>query len=126
MFTKNEFDDFFQIEVSLSLEDKYLKALERQLNKIMTSAKSHLDTALPELIRELGYTFTSNVEQCKNNLKQLVGGPDIYAATVARIIGVMVRTHTGLDDPATLQVNILFAQIKSNSVLDGVNFNFRI
>ena len=94
----------FQIEVSLSLEDKYLKALERQLTKIMTSAKSHLDTALPELIRELGYTFTSNVEQCKNNLKQLVGGPDIYAATVARIIGVMVRTHTGLDDPATLQV----------------------
>ena len=92
----------------------------------MTSAKSHLDTALPELIRELGYTFTSNVEQCKNNLKQLVGGPDIYAATVARIIGVMVRTHTGLDDPATLQVNILFAQIKSNSVFDGVNFNFRI
>ena len=101
------FDEFFppfQIEVSLSLEDKYLKALERQLTKIMTSAKSHLDTALPELIRELGYTFTSNVEQCKNNLKQLVGGPDIYAATVARIIGVMVRTHTGLDDPATLQV----------------------
>lgn len=69
----------------------------------MTSAKSHLDTALPELIRELGYTFTANVDQCRANLRQLGGGPDIHAATVARIIGVMVRTHTGLDDPTTLQ-----------------------
>ena len=51
----------------------------------------------------LGYTFTSNTEQCRQNLLQLVGGPKISAATVARIIGVMVRTHTGLDDPATLQ-----------------------
>ena len=39
-------------------------------------------------------------------MRQLVGGAggaDMHAATVARIIGVMVRTHTGLDDSATLQ-----------------------
>jgi CCR4-NOT transcription complex subunit 1 len=39
-------------------------------------------------------------------MRQLVGsagGSDMHAATVARIIGVMVRTHTGLDDSATLQ-----------------------
>ena len=78
--------------------------MDQQLDETaMTSAKSHLDTALPELIRELGYTFTANVDQCRANLRQLGGGPDIHAATVARIIGVMVRTHTGLDDPTTLQ-----------------------
>jgi hypothetical protein len=78
--------------------------VDQQLDETtMTSAKSHLDTALPELIRELGYTFTANVDQCRANLRQLGGGPDIHAATVARIIGVMVRTHTGLDDPTTLQ-----------------------
>jgi CCR4-NOT transcription complex subunit 1 len=31
------------------------------------------------------------------------GSLEMHAATVARIIGVMVRTHTGLDDSATLQ-----------------------
>ncbi len=77
--------------------------LEPCINDIMSSAKAHMDTSLPELIRELGYSFTSNVETCKAQLRQLGTGPDIHAATVARIIGVMVRTHTGLDDPATLQ-----------------------
>ena len=28
---------------------------------------------------------------------------ELHAATVARIIGVMVRTHTGLDDSTTLR-----------------------
>ena len=93
----------FQIEVSIDCTD-YSKLVDQQLDETtMTSAKSHLDTALPELIRELGYTFTANVDQCRANLRQLGGGPDIHAATVARIIGVMVRTHTGLDDPTTLQ-----------------------
>ena len=94
----------FQIEVSFNTEINYSSLLDQQLTQEdMTTAKSHLDTALPELVRELGYTFTSNTEQCRQNLLQLVGGPKISAATVARIIGVMVRTHTGLDDPATLQ-----------------------
>jgi len=100
-------DDLSQIrnliEVSIDCTD-YSKLVDQQLDETtMTSAKSHLDTALPELIRELGYTFTANVDQCRANLRQLGGGPDIHAATVARIIGVMVRTHTGLDDPTTLQ-----------------------
>lgn len=50
--------------------------------------------------------FTSNPETCRHHMRQLVagaGGSDMHAATVARIIGVMVRTHTGLDDSATLQ-----------------------
>ena len=96
----------FQIEVSFDIHKiKYSEFLDQQLNveEDMTTAKSHLDTAIPDLVRELGYTFTSNTEQCRQNLLQLCGGPKVSAATVARIIGIMVRTHTGLDDPATLQ-----------------------
>ena len=69
-----------------------------------TQSKSHLDNALPELVRECGYQFTVSVEACRNNLRNWIGANgEIHAATVARIIGVMVRTHTGLDDSASLQ-----------------------
>ena len=57
---------------------------------------------LPELIKELGYQFTGKPDVCRNQLVQLAGG-ELHAHTVARIIGVMIRTHTGLDDSATLQ-----------------------
>ena len=33
-----------------------------------------------------------------------LGGREVYAATVAKVIGVMVRTHTGLDDNSTLPI----------------------
>ena len=52
------------------------------------------------------FQFTSNPDTCRHHMRQLVataGGSDMHAATVARIIGVMVRTHTGLDDSAMLQ-----------------------
>ena len=69
-----------------------------------TQGKSHLDNALPELVRECGYQFTVSLDACRNNLRNWIGASgEIHAATVARIIGVMVRTHTGLDDSASLQ-----------------------
>ena len=68
------------------------------------SGGGKLDNALPELVRECGYQFTVSVDACRNNLRNWIGGSgEIHAATVARIIGVMVRTHTGLDDSASLQ-----------------------
>lgn len=60
-----------------------------------------LDGALPDLVLEMGYHFTASVEECRASLLQL-GGREVYAATVAKVIGVMVRTHTGLDDSSTL------------------------
>ncbi len=66
---------------------------------------SAVDAALPELIRELGYQFTAKRDPCRAHLLQLTGGSsaELQAGTVARIIGVMVRTHTGLDDSTTLR-----------------------
>ena len=59
------------------------------------TAKSHLDNTLPDLVREAGYQFTSSLETCRSYLRQWVSSNEILSATVARIIGVMVRTHTG-------------------------------
>ena len=56
-----------------------------------------------EIIREMGYTFTGKADTCRKQLVQLTGGQEISAHTVARIIGMMIRTHTGLDDSTTLQ-----------------------
>merc|ERR1719458_2145691 len=60
-----------------------------------------LDGALPDLVLEMGYHFTSSVEECRASLLQL-GGREVYASTVAKVIGVMVRTHTGLEDCSSL------------------------
>ena len=60
-----------------------------------------LDGALPDLVLEMGYQFTNSVEECRASLLQF-GGREVYAATVAKVIGVMARTHTGLDDSSTL------------------------
>jgi len=68
-----------------------------------TKGPGLLDGALPDLVLEMGYHFTSSVEECRASLLQL-GGREVYAATVAKVIGVMVRTHTGLDDTTTLPI----------------------
>ena len=60
-----------------------------------------LDGALPDLVLEMGYHFTASVEECRAALLQL-GGREVYASTVAKVIGVMVKTHTGLPDNSTL------------------------
>ena len=62
-----------------------------------------IDAGLTEVIKDIGYNFTATVEQCVKQLKQLTVGTELHAHVVARIIGVMVRTHTGLDDPTTLK-----------------------
>ena len=62
-----------------------------------------LDVALPEVIRDMGYQFTAKPEACRSHLMRLCGSEPMHAATVARIVGVMARTHTGLDDSTTLQ-----------------------
>ena len=47
-------------------------------------AGSLLEGALPDLVLEMGYHFTSSVEECRASLLQL-GGREVYAATVAKV-----------------------------------------
>ncbi|XP_026284061.1 CCR4-NOT transcription complex subunit 1 [Frankliniella occidentalis] len=59
---------------------------------------------LADMIMEMGYNFTSSFEQCRNALGSLsLGGRDIPAGAVARILSMMARTHSGLDDQVSLQ-----------------------
>lgn len=61
-----------------------------------------LDTSLADLLTEIGYSFTSSVEECRNNLLKL-GGRDLTQTSVAKILTVMCRTHSGLQDCMTVQ-----------------------
>lgn len=54
-----------------------------------------LDGSLADLVLELGYSFCNTVEECRNNLANF-GVNSITPAAVAKVLGVMVRTHTGL------------------------------
>ena len=54
-----------------------------------------LDGALPDMDFEMEYQFTASVEECRASLLQL-GVRVVYAASVAKVVGVMARTHTGL------------------------------
>jgi CCR4-NOT transcription complex subunit 1 len=61
-----------------------------------------LDGSLAELIMEIGYGFCSSVEECRNNLVNL-GAREMLPPAVARVLGMMVRSHTGLEEQVALQ-----------------------
>ncbi|XP_076649788.1 CCR4-NOT transcription complex subunit 1 isoform X4 [Halictus rubicundus] len=58
--------------------------------------------SLVELIMELGYGFTSSVEECRSALAGL-GAREISPACAARVLGHMARTCSNLDDAGGLQ-----------------------
>lgn len=55
-----------------------------------------LDSTLADLLMEIGYGFCSSVEDCRNHLVTL-GAGNVSAGGVARVLAMMVRSHTGLD-----------------------------
>lgn len=61
-----------------------------------------LDGSLADLIMEIGYGFCSSVEECRNNLVNL-GAREMTPPAVARVLGMMVRSHTGLEEQVALQ-----------------------
>lgn len=65
-------------------------------------ASNLLENSLPDLIMEMGYSFCSTVEECKNNLINF-NSRDLPPSTVARVITMMIRSHTGLGDQIGLQ-----------------------
>lgn len=56
-----------------------------------------MDTSWSNLILEIGYGFSGNIEECKNHLTK-VGGSNLTSLDVARLISLMCRTHTNLSD----------------------------
>jgi len=57
-----------------------------------------MDTSWINLILEIGYEFTSSVEECKNHLCCGGASREVQPKDVAKIIGLMCRRHSSLLD----------------------------
>lgn len=57
-----------------------------------------MDTSWINLILEIGYEFTSSVEECKNHLCCGGASREIQPKDVAKIVGLMCRRHSSLLD----------------------------
>lgn len=53
----------------------------------------------------LKLNFCFSIEECRNIIMQF-GVREVTAAQVARVLGMMARTHSGLTDGIPLQVSV--------------------
>lgn len=55
---------------------------------------------------EMGYSICSSFEECRRNLLSVIGGSSssviFGSSSIAKVISMMMRTHTGLDTQSTL------------------------
>ncbi|XP_063467884.1 CCR4-NOT transcription complex subunit 1 isoform X8 [Symphalangus syndactylus] len=65
-------------------------------------AKTMMESSLADFMQEVGYGFCASVEECRNIIVQF-GVREVTAAQVARVLGMMARTHSGLTDGIPLQ-----------------------
>ncbi|XP_062547047.1 CCR4-NOT transcription complex subunit 1 isoform X2 [Armigeres subalbatus] len=78
-------------------ENSELSAESVKSNTQSLLLSSIMDTAWGSLVMEIGYGFTASVEDCKNHLLK-VGGREISAQDVAKIISSMCLTHASLSE----------------------------
>lgn len=107
-FLKKLCRDFPRDHVPLILTPLlYLEESETSSESILSNSQnlfksSIMDTSWSKMVLEVGYAFTSSVEECKSHLMK-AGGRDITAVDVAKIISLMCQTHTNLSD---LSINL--------------------
>ncbi|XP_076878143.1 CCR4-NOT transcription complex subunit 1 isoform X2 [Brachyhypopomus gauderio] len=65
-------------------------------------AKTMMESSLAEFMQEVGYGFCASVDECRNIILQY-GVREVTACQVARVLGMMARTHSGLSDGIPLQ-----------------------
>jgi hypothetical protein len=63
-----------------------------------------MDGSLADVILEMGYNFTSSVEDCRNALVHF-GLQELKPSTIARMLSAMIRTHSGLNETTHIYVN---------------------
>ncbi|TSS60382.1 CCR4-NOT transcription complex subunit 1 [Bagarius yarrelli] len=68
-------------------------------------AKTMMESSLAEFMQEVGYGFCASVDECRNIILQY-GVREVTASQVARVLGMMARTHSGLSDGIALQQSI--------------------
>lgn len=75
-----------------------------------------MDGILSDLILEMGYDFTASVEDCRNVLVHF-GLQELKAATIARILSAMIKTHSGLNENTRIYVKDSFSLSQSKHAL---------
>ncbi|XP_041852398.1 CCR4-NOT transcription complex subunit 1 isoform X3 [Melanotaenia boesemani] len=65
-------------------------------------AKTIMESSLADFIQEVGYGFCASLDECRNIILQY-GVREVTASQVARVLGMMARTHSGLTDGIPLQ-----------------------
>ncbi|XP_064193447.1 CCR4-NOT transcription complex subunit 1 isoform X4 [Anguilla rostrata] len=65
-------------------------------------AKNMMESSLAEFMQEVGYGFCASLDECRNIIRQY-GVREVTASQVARVLGMMARTHSGLSDGIPLQ-----------------------
>ncbi|KAL3860717.1 hypothetical protein ACJMK2_010802 [Sinanodonta woodiana] len=75
-----------------------------KLTFLTSMPKSNLDASLADMVLESGYSCTSSIEECRSLLMQ-VGQREISPASVARVLGMMARTPSGLNEQGQNQQN---------------------
>lgn len=83
----------------------------------MTAAM--MDNTLADIIRDIGYSFTASVEDCKSNMLNF-GAREPTAIDVARIISMMIRYHAIVQDATPLQTPGNF-WMSHDSKKDGIS-----
>lgn len=102
-FTSKLCRDFPRDHVPLILTPLlYLEESEISTESILSNSQnifksSIMDTSWSKMIIEIGYSFTSSVDECKSHLMK-GGGRDVTAQDVAKIISLMCQTHANLSD----------------------------
>jgi CCR4-NOT transcription complex subunit 1 len=62
-----------------------------------------MDGSLADIILEMGYNFTSSVEDCRNALVHF-GLQELKSSTIARMLSAMIKTHSGLNENTHIYV----------------------
>ncbi|XP_042196273.1 CCR4-NOT transcription complex subunit 1 isoform X2 [Callorhinchus milii] len=76
--------------------------MDRILSDSGGIAKTMMDSSLADFMQEVGYGFCTSAEECRNIILQF-GVREMTASQVARVLGMMARTHSGLTDGIPLQ-----------------------
>lgn len=63
-----------------------------------------MNGALADILLEMGYRFTSSIDECQNALIHF-GLQELKPAILARMLTVMIQTHSGLKDNTQIYVS---------------------
>lgn len=87
--------------VPLLYADRQDTAADRIANDPSNIPRPVMDVSLADMLQEMGYMSCVNHDECRKNLKNI--NPNITPGAVAKVIGMMARTHDTLTDSHTLQ-----------------------